>query len=144
MLSKLYTAIGFICAILISSTVFFGALTLTKRLPQWAHYWHVALMVGALAVAGFVVKRSISLDYGHRPHENPLLSGAKEFGLALTTLINSVLLSFAYVVGIGLSVVVARMAGKRLLEIGIDKKSKTYWTDLSLETKPIHDHLRQF
>ena len=69
--------------------------------------------------------------------------GVREFGYSLATLINSILLSFVYVLGVGLTHVVAKLKGKHFLETGPTDK-ETYWMDLGLHKRPLEDYYRQF
>jgi len=70
------------------------------------------------------------------------MEGSKMFGELISSIINLVLLSFVYFVGVGLTSIVARISGKRF----IDNKSsnKSYWKELNLTTRPFEEYYRQF
>lgn len=70
--------------------------------------------------------------------------GSKEFNYALTIIINSILLSVVYVLGVGLTSLFAKLFGKNFLEKTISKQSKTYWSDLNLKKKTLEEYYRQF
>ncbi len=70
--------------------------------------------------------------------------GMKQFGLTLSALINSILLLFAYLSGIGLTALIAKITGKHFLELKLDKETKSYWSDLDLKRKQIKEYYRQF
>lgn len=73
-----------------------------------------------------------------------LKKGQKFFGDVIAGLINSVLLSIVYFLGIGLTSIFAKVLGKEFLELYPDKNAKTYWTDLDSGKKPIKEYFRQF
>jgi len=70
--------------------------------------------------------------------------GQKVLGSCIGAIINSVLLTFVYIFGIGLTSIIAKIFGKRFLNLEIDKKAQTYWSDLNLKKKPIKNYYRQF
>lgn len=74
--------------------------------------------------------------------------GCKEglhlFGANLSLLINTLLLSFVYVIGVGLASLLGRRANKGFLDIRISAKEKTYWQDLRLSKKEMDEYYRQF
>lgn len=72
------------------------------------------------------------------------MEGSKLFGELISSIINLVLLSFVYFVGIGLTSIFARFLGKKFLDKKIDKKSRTYWQELNLNINPIGYYYRQF
>lgn len=70
--------------------------------------------------------------------------GTKDFGHNISTIINSVLLSIVYIIGVGLTSVIAKLVGKHFLDTKTSEKADTYWTDLDLKKKSIEDYYRQF
>lgn len=70
--------------------------------------------------------------------------GIKDFGEYITILVNTVLLFFAYIIGIGLTFLFAKILRKHFLDLKPSKKEKTYWSDLNLSKKRIDDYYRQF
>jgi hypothetical protein len=78
---------------------------------------------------------------------NGFLSGVKEgfreYGENILLIINSVLLSVVYFIGIGLTSLAAKAAGKRFFDKA-DKRSKTYWTDLDHGKRQKNGYYRQF
>ncbi len=70
--------------------------------------------------------------------------GMKYYGENFSIIINSLLLCASYFLGIGLTSLFAKIIGKHFLDLKIDKKRKSYWTDLNLSKKPLQDYLRQF
>jgi len=68
--------------------------------------------------------------------------GMGNFGQNIAIIINTLLLSFVYFVGVGPTSIVAKIVGKHFLEIKLSKSS--YWSDLNLKKKSIEDYYRQF
>ena len=73
-----------------------------------------------------------------------LKKGMNSFGSNISLIINSVLLLFVYLLGVGLTSIVAKLTGKHFLETKISKNEKTYWTNLNLKKKNIEEYYRQF
>ena len=69
--------------------------------------------------------------------------GMKNFGLNIALIINSLLLSGIYLIGVGLTSIMAKISGKKFFETRLSKKN-TYWSELSLKKKKIEDYYRQF
>jgi len=70
--------------------------------------------------------------------------GQKLFGETIASIINSLLLTIVYFIGVGLTSIFSRIFGKRFMDINIDKSSSSYWTDLNLNKKEKREYLRQF
>lgn len=68
--------------------------------------------------------------------------GTTSFGENLATIVNSVLLTFVYLVGIGLTSLAAKLFKKSFLDL--EPKKDSYWTDLNLGKKPTEEYYRQF
>lgn len=73
-----------------------------------------------------------------------LKKGQKEFGEDIGSIINAILLTLVYLIGVGFTFLFAKIFGKRFLESGIDKNSKSYWEDLNLSKEPIERYYNQF
>jgi len=71
-------------------------------------------------------------------------SGMRKFGLNITILINSLLLLFVYLVGIGITSIIAKLFNKSFLDIRIKKFKKSYWTKLDLGNENEKDHYKQY
>lgn len=69
--------------------------------------------------------------------------GFQDFGHNLSGLVNTILLSIVYVLGVGITSIIARLSGKRFL-VTEPSDEETYWQDLNLETKKIEEYYRQF
>ena len=77
------------------------------------------------------------------------LSGCRQgmalFGQNITLIINTSLLCIVYVLGVGMTSLIAKLAGKHFLEMRQKKGEKeSYWKDLDLKKKPIEGYYRQF
>lgn len=69
--------------------------------------------------------------------------GMEEFGHTIAIVINSILLSIVYFVGIGITSLIAKLIGKRFLEEELND-SKTYWENLNLGRNKLEAYYRQF
>lgn len=70
--------------------------------------------------------------------------GFSKFSIGISLIINSILLIIVYFIGVGITSLVAKLAGKHFLEKKISKNAKTYWTNLNLKKKHIGEYYRQF
>ncbi len=74
------------------------------------------------------------------------LKGAKEgmslFGQNIALIVNTFLLFMVYLVGVGMTSLIAKLVGKHFLDM--KKKKDTYWKDFNLKKKPIEEYYRQF
>jgi hypothetical protein len=68
--------------------------------------------------------------------------GMKEFGQNITIIVNSILLSIVYLIGVGPTSIIAKIFGKSFLQKELVKE--TYWTDLNLEKEDKDNYYRQF
>ena len=69
--------------------------------------------------------------------------GQKSFGDTIAIIINTILLTLVYAIGVGITSIIARIAGKSFLDLKMDKERKSYWTKLDLNKKK-EDYFRQF
>lgn len=70
-------------------------------------------------------------------------NGFEEFGYTITMVINSFLLSIVYLIGVGITSLIAKLVGKIFLDIELSKED-TYWSDLDLKKKSLENYYRQF
>ena len=68
--------------------------------------------------------------------------GMKNFGDKITVIVNTILLTVTYLVGVGLTSIAAKIVGKKFL--GKNKSKESYWSDLDLKKEPIEKYYRQF
>ena len=68
--------------------------------------------------------------------------GMKNFGYNIALIINTILLTLVYLIGVGLTSIFAKIVKKHFLEMKLSKSS--YWSDLNLKKKPIEEYYRQF
>ena len=69
--------------------------------------------------------------------------GMKNFGQGIALIINTILLTFVYLLGVGLTSIIAKISRKHFLEMDLSKNG-TYWSDLNLKKKSIDKYYRQF
>ena len=70
--------------------------------------------------------------------------GIKEFSDNIAIIVNSILLSIVYFIGVGTTSLFARIFKKHFLDTKISKEAKSYWKDLNLKKKPLKECYRQF
>lgn len=70
--------------------------------------------------------------------------GMKDFGSNINLIVNSILLLIVYLVGVGITSLLAKLSGKHFLERKISLEKKTYWSDLNLKKKELEKYYRQF
>jgi len=66
--------------------------------------------------------------------------GFKDFGLNISTIINSILLTFVYIIGIGLTSSIARLFSKKF----VDYSKKPKWNVINLKKKSEEKYYRMF
>ena len=71
-------------------------------------------------------------------------NGVKSFGDGINLIINTILLSIVYIIGIGTTKIFSRIANKSFLELKQSKECQSYWSDLNIKKKPIKEYYRQF
>lgn len=73
-----------------------------------------------------------------------LKAGQKKFGEDIAQIINFILLTIVYFIGVGLTSIFAKIFRKSFLELKIDKKAGSYWEELNLDKKKMEDYYKQF
>lgn len=69
--------------------------------------------------------------------------GMLEFNLNIQDLVNSILLFFVYIIGIGFPSILAKIKKKKFLETEFSSQ-KSYWSDLDIKKEPKQRYYRQF
>lgn len=70
--------------------------------------------------------------------------GQKEFGSTISSIVNTILLSLVYFIGVGLTSVFAKISNKDFLSLKKEKTADTYWEDLNLTKKTLEEYYHQF
>ena len=70
-------------------------------------------------------------------------NGFRKFGLSVAEIVNAVLLTIMYVVGVGLAALLVRLSGKSLLNLG-RKKQKSYYGEKNIGSEEMEEYYRQF
>jgi len=71
-------------------------------------------------------------------------SGMEKIGHLLAKAINSVLLLFVYVIGVGITSMIAKVAKKKFLDLEVSESRESYWEDLNLGKEEKQNYYRQF
>ncbi len=69
--------------------------------------------------------------------------GQKEFGETIGSIVNTILLSVVYLIGVGLTSIVAKISKKHFLDLEREKVD-SYWEELNLGKKKKEEYYRQF
>lgn len=70
--------------------------------------------------------------------------GQRKFAEDIAVIVNSILLSIVYFLGVGITFLFSRLVGKRFLDLKIDKNTDSYWEDLNLSKNKMEEYFRQF
>lgn len=69
-------------------------------------------------------------------------TGFRTFGYKVTNVINFVLLSIVYFIGVGTTSLAAKVTNKKFLEL--KQEGKTYWKERNLGKQPLGKYYKQF
>jgi Fe2+ transport system protein B len=72
---------------------------------------------------------------------NDFKEGMGNFGSNIGIIVSSVSLFVVYVLGVGLTAVIAKIFRKKFLD---NEKKESYWSDLNLKKKEMKEYFRQF
>lgn len=81
---------------------------------------------------------------GLKQFRNGFHEGMKEFGLTINVLVTTILLLAVYIIGIGFTAIIAKIAGKHFLHGTSVKQQESYWSALDAGKRPPDDYYRQF
>lgn len=70
--------------------------------------------------------------------------GMRLFGESISAIVNTLLLTLVYIVGIGLTSVVAKMFGKHFLDSSVDREARSYWRETDIGGESLEQQYRQF
>ena len=71
-----------------------------------------------------------------------LKQGMQGFGQTITMVVNSILLSIVYLVGVGITSIIAKLFRKKFLELQL-KKQESYWVTIKQKENK-ENYYRQF
>jgi hypothetical protein len=66
------------------------------------------------------------------------------FGKKVSIFINTILLLIAYVFGIGLTAIIAKLIDKNFLKLRIEKDKTSYWEETHITDKEVSEFLKQY
>ncbi len=72
------------------------------------------------------------------------MEGFRGFGENMSALVNSILLSAVYLLGVGMTSLYMRLKGKKFLEMDKGKRGQSHWVELNLGGKGLDDHYKMF
>ena len=72
-----------------------------------------------------------------------ILKPLEFLGKIISSMVNFILLSIVYFLGIGLTSIIAKVFNKKFLDLKKENK-KTYWEEKEMSDKEFQDYFRQF
>jgi len=73
-----------------------------------------------------------------------LKQGQKLFGEVIAMVVNSLLLTLVYIIGVGVTSIFAKIIGKDFLDKKLDSEAKSYWEDFNLGLRKKEEYYRQY
>jgi len=73
-----------------------------------------------------------------------LKKGFENFGKNIAIIINSILLAIVYIIGVGITSIIAKIFGKHFMDMKISKQRKSYWSKLDVGKEPKERYYRPF
>lgn len=70
--------------------------------------------------------------------------GMENFGSIISTIVNTIILSIVYILGIGLTSILAKIVRKKFIETKVLKNKETYWSNIDSKNKSIKEFYKQF
>ncbi len=143
--SGFLTRLGYALAALLFAFVLYFILFKAGALPDllpgffgfstWGSYGSYILLAWiALAIAVLALLSRLSKSFG---------TGMIQFGTAISSVVNFVLLLIVYIAAVGPTSVIAKLTGKRFLEL-MPGRQKSYWHTMRLSKRDRQEYYRQF
>jgi len=129
--------IGLFIFLIILNTIVFGLDSFKANLVK----------IAALVVVGFnllMILNRHQLKSKSISHFSAFKEGFTDFNHIIMDTVNFVLLSIVYLFGVGPITIIARLSGKRFLDLNPKGSDKSYWKDNRLSKKPIEEYTRSF
>ena len=137
-ISKFEKILGFIVGYFFSTIVLFFIFSTFNKISESRLYFYIAGIVLSIIAIGFIIELLIinnkDRDIIDTQH---FFSGFKAFGYYINLTINSILLTIAYIIGVGITSLFAKLFKKHFLDLKIKKENSTYWTNLDLRKKSL-------
>ena len=70
--------------------------------------------------------------------------GMTSVSSCIVCLVNTVLLFFVYIFGIGLTSFIARLVGKKFLDVRTSKNLSSYWSEKNIGKESFEKYYKQF
>jgi hypothetical protein len=74
----------------------------------------------------------------------PIKKGFTNFGTNISVIVNVILLTLVYFVGVGSTSLIAKLVNNHFLSLNKPKPGKTYWANLNLRRKDLKDYFKQY
>lgn len=134
---------GFVFSYLVFTTILYFILYFLNKLPSDWNFFQVCIITFFITALGAII---YNWEYVKKikPWLVSFKRGMNFFGQIISNLINSILLLIVYVIGVGITSIVAKTFKKKFLNMRLDFKAETYWEELGLSKRPIEEYYRQF
>jgi len=133
---------GFLGFIISTLLVYF----ILGYLGKVSDYWIICLVIILITSLGILIKEWFGekTKFKIGGFFKEIKEGFKAYGDLIAIVINSILLTIVYVIGVGLTSIFAKIVGKDFLDMKIDNSKKTYWNELNIGEEDKDSHYRQF
>ncbi len=146
--TKIFQILGFASAMLILATILFFWLVLLKRIAySWKIYEYILFgIILAVIIYSIVLacKRERIMTAEDAGFFKAFKKGFLNLGEIIVTMVNFILLLVVYIIGVGITALIARITGKHFLELKKPEHIKTYWKEYGLKKEPKERYYRQF
>lgn len=79
-----------------------------------------------------------------KPFFKGFMSGMHAFTANIVTIINTILLTVVYIIGVGPISIIGRIKGKQFLDMKRKSQKNSYWETLDLKRKSKKEYYKQF
>jgi len=133
---------GFLGFIISTLLVYF----ILGYLGKASDYWIICLVIISITSLGILIKKWFGekTKFKRGGFFKEIKEGFKAYGDLIGTFVNSILLTIVYVIGVGITSILAKIVRKDFLEMKIDDSKETYWNELNIGDEDLSLHYRQF
>lgn len=131
---------------IISTLLVYFILSYLDKVSGFNDYVKIYLMILLIFGFGILLKKWFgeSIEPESVGFFVNIKEGFKMYGEEIATVVNSVLLTITYFIGVGLTSIFAKLVGKEFLDMKIDHSTETYWNELNIGDEDLSSHYRQF
>ena len=141
-----WVPLGAIGGFLLSTVLVYLVLSYLGKVSGFNGYFKIIYVIFSILLIGILLKIWFG-EWGGTHCVGffaDIKEGFKLYGEVIATVVNSVLLTIVYVIGVGLTSIFTKVIGKKFLEMKIDDSSETYWNELNIGDEDMDSHYKQF